>query len=92
MVTGKNEVIYMITVKVKLYGHLKRYYPEAQKDPSQSFSINIPEGSTAKDLAQKLNLPDDETELVFINNHKETFERKLENGDEVVIFPLIAGG
>jgi len=82
---------FLITVQVKLYGHLQRFHPEpAQKN--RQFSCSVPYGSSVEDLQNKLGIPGDEVEAVFINHRKAALDGKLEDGDLLTLLPLIAGG
>ena len=81
----------MITVHVKLHGHLQRFHPEPE-NKSQPFYITLPYDSTVSDLQNKLNLPDEEVEIAVVNHEKVEFESKLSDGDFVGVLPLIAGG
>ncbi len=79
----------MIEVKVKLFGHLRKYLPD---DKETEASIQLEEGSAVKDLFNKLELPVDEVKLVYVNNRRVPEEKELNTGDQVGVFPPIAGG
>ena len=82
----------MISVEVKLFGNFRSYHPEGE-DKSKSFICNLPkDNNTVDNLISTLNIPREEVKIVFVNNIKVKLEDKLQDGDEVGIFPPIAGG
>ncbi len=82
----------MKKVKVKLFGHFRKYHPTPEA-ASSSFECGLPEGDEkVSDLIHKLNIPEEEVKIVFINNLKAALDQKLDDGDEIGIFPPIAGG
>ena len=82
----------MITVEVKLFGNFRCYHPESE-DKSKSFVCNLPkDNSTVENLISILKIPKEEVKIVFVNNIKVKLDDRLQDGDEVGIFPPIAGG
>ena len=79
----------MIEIKVKLFGHLRNYL---LKEKQSTAHIEIDAGSTIQDLFEKLDIPEDEVKLVYVNHRRVSEEYVLESGDQVGIFPPIAGG
>ncbi len=77
-------------IRVKLFAALCRYFGDAV--PGVPFEVELPEGSTMADLVSQLNLPREEVKVFFVNGRARPAEWPLEPGDEVGIFPLIAGG
>lgn len=80
----------MINVKVKLFGTLRRYHPGEQTH--QELNLKYPEGTTLKKILDDLNVPDTEVKMIFVNNLKVKEDYQLQEGDEIGIFPPIAGG
>ena len=80
----------MVEVKIKLFANLREYHPD--EDDKKSYTLNMEEGSTLKDLYKKLEIPEDEVKMTFINNLKQPIDYKLQEGDVIAIFPPIAGG
>ena len=77
-------------VTVKLFATLVRF-----KDGSRAgrpFEMELPEGSMVQDLINLLNIPVEETHVVFINNIIEERGSKLKDGDVVGMFPPVGGG
>jgi molybdopterin synthase sulfur carrier subunit len=56
------------------------------------FEVNIPSGSTLQDLARSLSLPEDLVKIVFVNGVQQKLSYQLQAGDQVGMFPPIAGG
>jgi molybdopterin converting factor small subunit len=79
-------------VTVKLYSSLKKHIPPNVQ--GNIFDINMTAGSKILDLVKQLGIPVDKAKLFFLNGKKVPigFDESLKAGDEVVIFPLMAGG
>jgi molybdopterin synthase sulfur carrier subunit len=77
-------------VRVKLFATLGRYFGNAA--PGVPFEIDIPDGATLADLVNRLKLPREEVKVFFVKGRARPIDWPLEPGDEVGIFPLIAGG
>jgi len=77
-------------VRVKLFASLCRYFSDAA--PGIPFEMEVPDGTTVADLVDRLKLPHKEVKLFFVNGRARSLDWLLEAGDDVGIFPLIAGG
>jgi molybdopterin converting factor small subunit len=77
-------------VRVKLFASLCRYFSDAA--PGIPFEMEVPAGATLADLVDGLKLPRKEVKVFFVNGRTRSMDWLLEAGDEVGIFPLIAGG
>lgn len=80
----------MITVQVRLYATLRRYRPEVKL--GESLPMELPEGSTVGQLIARLDIPAKVVKSIFVNRRPQDLEHVLQNGDEVAIFPPVAGG
>ena len=80
----------MITVQARLYATLRKYRPGLGH--GEAVSVEMPDGSRVIDLLDKLGVPRDETKQVFIAGRQKPFDYVLQEGEEVGIFPPIAGG
>jgi molybdopterin converting factor small subunit len=74
-----------MTVKVKLFATLRSFGPEEQV-------MEIPENSTIQDLIERLKLPEKIPLLKVVNGEHRNLTHPLKEGDEVALFPPIAGG
>jgi molybdopterin converting factor small subunit len=77
-------------VRVKLFASLCRYFSDAAA--GIPFEMELPEGATVADLVDRLKLPRQEVKVFFVNGRARPIEWPLEPGDDVGIFPLVAGG
>jgi molybdopterin synthase sulfur carrier subunit len=55
-------------------------------------ALEVPEGSTLEDLVNLLELPKEQIKVMFVNGRARGTDFVLAPGDEVGIFPPIAGG
>ncbi len=86
-------------VKVKLFATLARHIPETVrvsmrsiKNSSRPFEVDLPDGSSVADLLNHLDLPGEEFKVAFVNGRARPLDSKLNDGDDVGIFPPIGGG
>lgn len=77
-------------VKVKLYATLVRYVDGVRA--GQPITVNLPEGSTIKDILRVLNIPEEEVKVAFVAGRACHWDTVLKDGDEVGIFSPIGGG
>jgi len=77
-------------VQVKLFANLCRYFNNVLS--GIPFQVEMPEGATLSDLVNHLKLPREEVKVFFVNGRARPLDWTLEPGDEVGIFPLVAGG
>jgi len=77
-------------VRVKLFATLARYFGDATA--GTPFEIEAPDGSTLADLVNQVRLPRDEVKVLFVNGRSRSMDWVLTPGDEVGIFPFVAGG
>jgi molybdopterin synthase sulfur carrier subunit len=80
----------MMQIRVKLFATLACYYRNTV--PGTPFIIEVANGATLADLVNQLKLPHEEVKVFFVNGRARPLEWPLGPGDEVGIFPLIAGG
>jgi molybdopterin converting factor small subunit len=78
-------------VQVKLYASLRRYRPGLKL--GEVFSCELSGGATIDDLVlTSLQLPDREVAITLVNGLYQTRNYQLAEGDQVSIWPPIAGG
>ena len=77
-------------VRVKLFAFLGRYASDAP--PGTPFDLELPAGTTVDALIEQLKLPRDEVKVIFVNGRSRSPEWLLVDGDDLGIFPPIAGG
>ena len=80
----------MIQVRVKLFATLGRYALNGVA--GAPFEMEFSEGATLGNVVDRLNLPHEEVKVFFVNGRARPKDWVLEPGDEIAIFPLVAGG
>lgn len=80
----------MKTIHINLYATLRKYHP--QGEGSQPFSLELEDPEDIQSLLHRLQIPEDESKQVFVNNRRQENNYQLKEGDRVAIFPPIAGG
>lgn len=84
-----------VTVDVWLYGGLAKYGGQANKGSYANPKVDLPEGSTVRDLLADLQMPTEERGITFINgdlsampNMQPDLDHVLQNNDRVAFFHL----
>lgn len=72
-------------VKVKLFASLREYGPDEQ-------IIDLPDNATIEDAINLLDLPKQIPLLKIVNGEHRPPKHHLKGGDELALFPPIAGG
>ncbi len=77
-------------VKVKLFATLQRYRPDVFA--GEVFIVELPAGSTLADLVEHLEIRANEVKVMYVNGRARAEIYRLQEGDEVGIFPPVGGG
>ena len=77
-------------IRVKLFATLSRYALNGAS--GVPFEVELSEGATVADVVNQLKLPREEVKVFFVNGRARPKDWILKPGDEVGIFPLVAGG
>jgi sulfur-carrier protein len=77
-------------VTVKLFATLTHYGPGVRA--AEPFVVDLPENARVIDLITTLHIPPVEAHVVFINNIIVRHETQISVGDNIGIFPQVAGG
>lgn len=72
-------------VKVKLFALLRQFGPDEQV-------VELSEGTTIDDIVRSLKLPGTIRLLRIVNGEHRPTDHVLKDGDELALFPPIAGG
>lgn len=72
--------------------HLKLNLHEFAPERGKQFLYPLPYAWTVQDLIRDLHLPDEESLLVVVNGLQAGPGTMLKDGDQVKIFPVLAGG
>ena len=77
-------------VEVRLFATLQSYLPAGAL--GDGVSLNLPPGATVGDVVASLNIPGDVACLIVVNGRDADPEQILAPGDELAMFPPLAGG
>jgi len=77
-------------VIVKLFAHLRKYAPAGSD--GRKIAVDVPHGTTVRALAASLNLPEHLLQILLVNGNNASLDQELYEGDELSIFPYMAGG
>jgi len=72
-------------VKIKLFASLQKFGSRVQE-------LDFPEGTILEDLLVELDLPEGIPLLKIVNGKHADTQQIIKDGDEVALFPPIAGG
>ncbi len=79
-----------ITIEVALFATLRKYHPAGPD--TGAVRMDVPQGTTVRDLLEILGIPAAQAKQAFINNRQTADDQVIEEGQRVGIFPPIAGG
>lgn len=80
-------------VDVKLFASLREKLPPSSGRPAGKGTVNLPDAATLGDLIHQLDISPDLAQMVLVNGEQiREFGRALTDGDQVSIFPPVAGG
>ena len=74
-------------VNIKLHGILRDYLPKKAKGRT---TLTVPEGTTISNIIEQLKIK--QTVSAVVNGAETENSHTLQNGDELQMFRLIAGG
>lgn len=81
----------MIEVRVKLYASLRRYRPDQAL--GEAFACSVADETTVGQLlTEVLKLPPGVVAIALVNGIRRDHQERLSAGDEIALFPPMAGG
>lgn len=80
----------MMRVEVRVFSGLEKYLSGVAF--GQALLVDLPEGSTPRDLLGRLGIPEKQVFTVLRNGRHLPFDGLLEDGDRVGLFPPVGGG
>jgi len=80
-----------VRVELRLFANLRDRLPREARGRT---TVVLPQGATVGDVVQKFQIPPALAHLVLVNgvNIEGDMNRELQSGDEISIFPPVAGG
>jgi orotate phosphoribosyltransferase len=77
-------------IEVKLFATLDKFLPPGSQ--KHTGKIDVPEGTCAARILEKLGIPPDMPKIILINGIHSSSEDLLKEGDTLALFPPLAGG
>lgn len=77
----------MARIKVHLYANLRTYV-----GGQAAVDLEIAAGSTIRQVLQQLQIPEDQTRIVFVNHRAARLDDPLQEGQRLDLFSAIGGG
>ena len=78
---------------MRLHGVLRRYRPAAAGGaPHHPFVLELPSESSVLTIVNRLALPDGRISVAALNGEAVNVSQALHDGDQVALFPPVAGG
>ncbi len=77
-------------INLNLYASLSEYLPD--RSLGNPNSLDLPEGTTIKQVIEQLRIPLDTPRIIFLNGTHAPLEALLNDGDRLGMFPPLAGG
>ncbi|HSR11168.1 MAG TPA: MoaD/ThiS family protein [Thermodesulfobacteriota bacterium] len=77
-----------MNIRVELFAYLSRYSPTGE----EKFSMEIEPGTSLEGLLAHLGIPPEVEKAVLVNGRRAGMSARLQEGDEVFVFPPAAGG
>ena len=74
-------------INVKVFATLRKYIGD-----TSSAQLELDEGATVGQAVAELKIPEAQIAFVFVNSTRQKFDHALADGDELGVFPPIAGG
>ena len=77
-------------VEVRLFATIQPYLPAGAS--GDSVSLDLPPGATVRDVVESLKIPSELSCLTVVNGRDAAPDQVLAAGDELALFPPLAGG
>ncbi len=76
-------------VEVRAFATLRPFLPQGTR---QAAVLDVPDGSTIRDVVRFLGVPDEMTVIALLNGHEAEPDHILSGDDVVTLFPPLVGG
>lgn len=77
-------------VHVKLHASLRKYLPAGALD--DTVVLDLPPGARVGDVVAALGIPTNHAKIALVNGQQSDFDAVLQGGEQVSLFPPLAGG
>jgi sulfur carrier protein ThiS len=78
-------------IKLKLLAQLRNYAPGKVRE-DEALPLELARHTTVGDVLTALGVPADLPKVVLVNSQAAQPDQVLEDGDDLLLFPLIPGG
>jgi molybdopterin converting factor small subunit len=85
-----HEPVARMTVRIKLFATLRKYLPKGH--PSDTLVVELPDGAAVCDAIAALGIPAEHARMVVSQNEQLEASARLRDGQEINLFPPLAGG
>ncbi|HWJ94723.1 MAG TPA: Mut7-C RNAse domain-containing protein, partial [Telluria sp.] len=75
----------MVTASFRFYQELNDFLPRERR--GQTFAAPCARAATTKHMIEALGVPHTEVELVLVNGESTSFDRLVEDGDRIAVYP-----
>lgn len=77
-----------LVIDVQLFAYLAKYSPTGQ----ETFTLQLDSTATVGLLCAQFKIPQDVERMVLVNGRQAKDSTRLKDGDDVFVFPPMAGG
>lgn len=77
-------------IRLMLAANLRKYVPGY--DGSTGHELEVAPGSTVRDIARLISMPEEEVKLIMVNGIGSEWETVLTGNERVALFPAVGGG
>ncbi len=75
-------------VKLKFFAGLRDHLPEG----ARPYPAELPDGATVGEVLDRYRVPRDKPKILLVNGRHVDLHDSLSDGDELCVFPPVAGG
>ena len=80
-----------MNVELRLFASLRKKLPPGS--PRGKCDLKVPDGTTIGQVLERMDIPRASAQMVLVNgDHDRGFDRVLQDGDVLSVFPPVAGG
>jgi len=79
-----------MTVRIKRFATLRKYLPNGY--PTDTLMVDLPDGAAVSDAIAALGIPVEHAPIVVSQNEQLDVSARLQDGQEINVFPPLAGG